>query len=70
MHEPYEQGDELVRSLLSDVAAAFEAIVVSLQIERAHGQPDFALDEARRRVARLRAHLAKTEPPATGTDGP
>jgi hypothetical protein len=65
--EPAEHGDELIRSLLADVTAAFEAIVVSLQIEQAHGEPEFALDEARRRVARLRARLAETDQRPTGT---
>ena len=70
MAEPAKKkspNEELIRSLLADVTAAFEAIVVSLQVERAHGEMDFALDEARRRVARLRARLAEGEQRQTGS---
>jgi hypothetical protein len=49
------------REVLLDVVAALEAVIVALQVARAGSDPTLAIEDAVRRVARVR-RLIEGEP--------
>lgn len=53
--------DDETRKLLDEVVEALEAVLIATQVEQSpgHGDPDFALREAVRRVNRLRRSIRR-----------